>query len=1485
MLAVLLAFALIAGSITVAMADDPNPDDPYAIGHITFATKFKVLDSETNTYVDAFDGDIEYVKPGDSVMVEVYITEMDFRTNAIGLYVVYDKNVLESDFSKNIARPSSGGISGGYHPLSNYFDGKVDDISNIPATYNGAYPEGTFAGLGGIFYSALDSGAYTQYSEASGPILYQYLKVKETADRTATSIARVYTELIRTDGEARGNSDMGVTPLDSDEGEYWGWTSIECQIYFTDTAQSVSLSGDINLNTAPYGTIGEPATTTATIQDYYGTDLEEADLPAVTVADGYKFIGWSTDAYTGTEGQTDGDGKAVFGGDYSKLITDYSEIKYKGADRADTLYGVYGYADTTYIYNIYEQDLEGNYPATPSYTSDPINGTVGDVINASDIDTSSYTGFVNDSTASITLTSDVNDNVLDVYLSRAKYNITWKVGEDTVAGPTEITYGQPLGRIADPDYVVTDVNDDNYGKYVSEWSDHDFNCTGDVTVLGTLSDIDVRVIYSADDGEGHVGTFDGASDVTKAYGSSIGSADFGTLTPPTGYHQTGVTYKDAAGSDQTVTDIGAIPAALTKDNYQLGTIDTATGAVPTAVITLTPVYEINSGSVTFNANGGYFTADPAVDVITDTYTYGATVTIPGAEDIEVPKTETDASGVSSYYDFAGWATASDATAPGDVEGTYVEDATYFAVWQDNRVTITYKDKEDNDLLVLKRNLGNEGSYTLVDGTDYPAANAVPTAEGEEWVWDIASTTITGDVTYRGHSIYDLQFKYTDIYGTEVSSDVSKLQAGENLRDYTVIGIEGYDFAGWYTDAACTELFANAGSIAASQMPAAALTLYGKYVAHQHTVTYKVDGEVYGEVETLDYDAPIILRDVPPARDGYTFSGWQPSVPATIPVTMPDSDVEITGSFSANTYTIVYLNGEEEVAVISQAYESAIDPAREPDGDALSTPEKTFTGWSESLPATMPIYTETVGTHKNNAHAIYALFDDVDQVTVTYQHADGSTEELTGYPGTALTAPALAGDDIRDGYDSDWSQDLNRFPTADTTVTVDFTPKDVTVRLDPANGDPVSDQTVTEPATEPTSDAGDFDGWYLPDGTKFDFTAPIEDQTPYGTGELNLKARYSITDTYLIPAGTATTSDGIVFTDYGPLVSFKHFTDEADETYEVPSIPEMEGFTGTYWSLTETGDDAAPDGNWSTASRDFYAQYEINKHTVTYVVDGETYEVYLDVPFASELPRPATDPAKDDYVFAGWLDADGKAPGNYDSMPDKDLTFTAQFVVPGADYTITYYDREGNVYQTYTVHSGDPITDEYIPEDPTRFGMVFKGWEPEIPAVMPEENLEFTAVWGVDPTFVGVVIGGTVVSGAVIGTAAAANAALITGGVIVGGALVVGGIALAKHTHKVTYIVDGNVYRVYYILEGAKVIVPKDPSKDGADFTGWTPDIPERMAENDLTFTATWSTDKAPVDSVIPDTGSAAASLAAFAVISSAAAAAYVITRKKKENED
>jgi hypothetical protein len=41
------------------------------------------------------------------------------------------------------------------------------------------------------------------------------------------------------------------------------------------------------------------------------------------------------------------------------------------------------------------------------------------------------------------------------------------------------------------------------------------------------------------------------------------------------------------------------------------------------------------------------------------------------------------------------------------------------------------------------------------------------------------------------------------------------------------------------------------------------------------------------------------------RDGYSFSGWTPELPAT----MPDTDLILTGSWTKNSYTITYLDSD------------------------------------------------------------------------------------------------------------------------------------------------------------------------------------------------------------------------------------------------------------------------------------------------------------------------------------------------------------------------------------------------------------------------------------------------------------------------------------------------------------------------------------------------------------------------------------------------
>jgi uncharacterized repeat protein (TIGR02543 family) len=292
-----------------------------------------------------------------------------------------------------------------------------------------------------------------------------------------------------------------------------------------------------------------------------------------------------------------------------------------------------------------------------------------------------------------------------------------------------------------------------------------------------------------------------------------------------------------------------------------------------------------------------------------------------------------------------------------------------------------------------------------------------------------------------------------------------------------------------------------------------------------------------------------------------------------------------------------------------------------------------------------------------------------------------------------------------------------------------------------------------------------------------------------------------------------------------------------------------------------------------------AKWTINQYTVTWDVEGTKTVVTYD--YLAPVDK-AEDPVLKGHTFIGWNSADVKdIPA---VMPAKDLTYTATWADPEPDkYTATFLRDDGNVHSMQVLAEGDAIV---VPEGPQKFGYVFVGWSPEVPETMPAEDLVFEPQYEIDKTFVTIVVGGTVVAGGVI-AASIANAATITGISIVGGVIVLVGVAeLVKHTHTVTYLVDGEVYKTYKVVKGMKIPVPADPAKDGFVFEGWNPEVPEKMGDEDLVFEATWtekSADDSEIDVEIPETGSVAGGLAAFAAISGAAAAAYVITRKKKED--
>ena len=79
------------------------------------------------------------------------------------------------------------------------------------------------------------------------------------------------------------------------------------------------------------------------------------------------------------------------------------------------------------------------------------------------------------------------------------------------------------------------------------------------------------------------------------------------------------------------------------------------------------------------------------------------------------------------------------------------------------------------------------------------------------------------------------------------------------------------------------------------------------------------------------------------------------------------------------------------------------------------------------------------------------------------------------------------------------------------------------------------------------------------------------------------------------------------------------------------------------------------------------------------------------------------------------------------------------------------------------------------------------------------------------------------------------------------------IYIAMPTHKLTYIVDGEVYRTYDIEERATITPEPEPTKEGYIFSGWS-EIPETMPNHDVTVTGTFTINSQDADVNYVDLG-------------------------------
>ena len=109
------------------------------------------------------------------------------------------------------------------------------------------------------------------------------------------------------------------------------------------------------------------------------------------------------------------------------------------------------------------------------------------------------------------------------------------------------------------------------------------------------------------------------------------------------------------------------------------------------------------------------------------------------------------------------------------------------------------------------------------------------------------------------------------------------------------------------------------------MPAENLTITAKWTVNRYTITFDSNGGSAVAEMTVDYGAKI-TAPVVPERPGYTFNGWNPALPGT----MPAENLHLVAQWGVNgdtPYTVKHwqmdLNGEYQL-VKTETLEGAAD---------------------------------------------------------------------------------------------------------------------------------------------------------------------------------------------------------------------------------------------------------------------------------------------------------------------------------------------------------------------------------------------------------------------------------------------------------------------------------------------------------------------------------------------------------------------------------
>ena len=235
-----------------------------------------------------------------------------------------------------------------------------------------------------------------------------------------------------------------------------------------------------------------------------------------------------------------------------------------------------------------------------------------------------------------------------------------------------------------------------------------------------------------------------------------------------------------------------------------------------------------------------------------------------------------------------------------------------------------------------------------------------------------------------------------------------------------------------------------------------------------------------------------------------------------------------------------------------------------------------------------------------------------------------------------------------------------------------------------------------------------------------------------------------------------------------------------------------GYTQVGWSTVDGGEKVYgfEDVYTQNEALTLYPVWNANQYTITFDTNGGSDIAPITQDYGAEITAP-DNPTRKGYTFKGW---DKEIP---ETMPAENMTVKAQWEIN--QYTITFDTNGGSEIAPITQDYGTEIT---APDNPTRKGYTFKGWNKEIPETMPAENMTVKAQWKINQ-------------------------------------------------YTITFDTNGGS-EIPPITQdyGTEITAPDNPTRKGYTFKGWDKEIPETMPAENITITARWKDTEKPTGEII-----------------------------------